>query len=430
MFQKKNKIIQVLSSNKKHLDSSLFLFLINVFNFIFPLLLSPIIIFRCGIEGFGIVTLFQSIMLFISSITDYGFNINATRAVTINQYDNLFVNNYFFTVTYTKIILLVISLLISLIVYLIFPQAQQNSLIYLSSLALLLGRAFNPLWVLRALHKMKFIFYFYLFFKVLCVLIIYSSLKNSNYLYLINLFIGFSDLLTYLFASYYLFFYLKWKFISPIISQIKNQIYFGFAIFIQNVSINANTYLNPMILGFFVDSYTLGIYCVVEKIILVIKFCASFIQQSVFPKACELSMNNKLEFNRFMKILLFFLIISMIIIGFFLMFFSDIIVSYFIKTDRVSCSNLLIFNSWIPLIVSLNMVPYLTFIVYKAQKPLTFIIVFSVILNLTLNTILSKTYGIYGISIGIYITEFFISISLWLLMIFKYPKYNFLKNDK
>ena len=430
MLKEKNKIIQILSANKKHLDSSLFLFLINIFNFIFPLLLLPIIISRCSIEGFGIITLFQSIMLFVSSITDYGFNINATQTVIINQYDNLFVNIFFFEISYTKTILLIVSLILAFVIYIYFPQAKEHSLIYFSSLAILIGRAYNPLWVLRAIHKMKFIFYFYLFFKILCILLIYFLLRNSDDLYLVNLFIGFSDLLTCIFATFFLFFYFKWKFILPLISQIIHQIFSGFSIFIQNTSINANAYLNPVILGVFVDPYTLGIYCVVEKIILIIKFCASFIQQSVFPKACELLLTNKFEFNRFMKFLQFFLILCMILVAFCLNLFPDIIVSYFIKKDILICSNLLIFNSWIPLIVSLNMVPYLTFIVYKKQKPLTIIIAFSVLLNMTLNTLLSKSYGIYGISIGIYITEFFISISLWLLMIFKYPKYNFLRNDE
>ena len=430
MRQKKKIFFQVFTSNKKHIDSSLFLFFINVFNFIFPLLLSPIIISRCGLEGFGVVTLFQSVMLFVSSITDYGFNINATREATINQNDDQFINHYFFVVSYSKTALLIIALVFTFIIYLFLPKASEYSIIYLSSLAILIGRAFNPMWLLRAIHKMKFIFYFYVLFKVISILVVYIFLKNNHDLYLVNLSIGLSDLLTCFFAILVLVFNLKWNHILPSTNAIKLQIYSGFAVFTQNAAINANAYLNPIILGFFVDPYSLGIYCVVEKIILVIKFCASFAQQSVFPKACELSIENKLSYNHFMKMLQVFLIVSMIIMAFCLTFLSDIIVSYFIKTNRVACSNFLIFNSWIPLIVAFNMVPYLTFMVYKHQKPVTLIIVFSVVLNLTLNTILSKNFGIYGISTGIYITELFISISLWVVMVLKYPKINFLKNEE
>lgn len=430
MSRKAKKIIQVFVSNKKHIDSSLFLFFINVSNFIFPLLLSPIIISRCGVDGFGLVTLFQSIMLFVSSVTDYGFNINATREVTINQKDANFINKYFFDVSYSKFVLLLLALLLALFIFYFSHQAKEYPMLYFSSLIMLVGRAFNPMWLLRAIHKMKFIFYFYVLFKILSILTVYFFIESNNDLYLVNLSIGLSDLLTCLFATSVLFMQFKWKSFYPSVHTIKHQLYSGFYIFSQTVSINANAYLNPLILGFFVDPYSLGIYCVVEKIILVIKFCASFVQQSVFPKVCELSIESKFRFNRFMKMLQVFLVVSMVITGLGLNFFSDWIVSYFIKTDRVACSELLIFSAWIPLIVSLNMVSYLTFLVYREQKPVTFIIVFSVLLNITLNAILSKNFGIYGISTGIYITELFISISLWVVMVFKYPKINFLKNEE
>jgi O-antigen/teichoic acid export membrane protein len=425
MLQRKNKISQTLAANKKHIDSSLFLFFINVFNFIFPLLLSPIIISRCGVEGFGVVTLFQSIMLFVASITDYGFNINATREVTINQNNKEFINRYFFTISYAKSFLLSIALILAFIIFLFFPKASEYSLVYISSLAILIGRAYNPLWILRAIHKMKFIFYFYVFFKISSILIIYSLLNDVTDLYLVNLSIGLSDLLTCFFSTLFLFSNLKWKHFLPTINLVKIEIYSGLAVFIQTISIQANAYLNPMIFSFFVDAYSLGIYCIVEKIILVIKYCGSFVLNSVFPKACELNVQNRLKYNQFMKSLLLFLVISMIIAGLLLTFFSDFIVLYFIKENIEFCSNFLIYNAWIPLIVALNSAPFLNFMVYGKQKPVTYIYVAAVFINIILNIILSKFFGIYGISTGIYITEVFITLSLWIVLIKKYPNLKF-----
>ena len=421
MFIKK-KISEKLIANKKHINSSLFLFSINVFNFIFPLLLSPIIISRCGVEGFGIVTMFQSIMLFTSSITDYAFNINGTREATIRQKEKGFINQLFFAVTYSKTFLLVIALLIVIAIYLIIPIAKENTWLYFSSITILIGRAYNPLWILRAIHKMKFIFYFYVFFKLLSILVIYFFLNKISDLYLVNLVIGFSDLLTCVFATLTLYFNLNWRYFSPSIDLIKNEIYSGIAVFTQIISINANAYLNPMILGFFVDPYTLGIYCIVEKIILVIKFCASFVLQSVFPKACELSIQNRISYKKFLKNFMLFLIISMTIAGILLTLKPELIVSYFIKSNIIACSKFLVFNAWIPLIVALNMIPFLNFMVYNKQKETTIVFVISVIINVILNTFLTKFYGIYGTTVSVYVSETFITVSLWILLKFKYSK--------
>lgn len=426
----KTKFSETIVANRRHINSSFFLFSINFVNFIYPLLISPIIIKKCGLEGFGLVILFQSIFIFIASITDYGFNINATRDVTLNENNREFVNKYFFTIGYTKAILFIIALLFSIAIYAFLPKANEYSFLYFSSLSILIGRAFNPLWILRALHKIKYFFYFFMVSKGVSFLIICFFLNDITNLFLVNLTIGLSDFLTCFFSVIILFFRLDWRFYKPNFSAIKNEIITGSTIFIQVISINANAYLNPMILGLFVNEYALGIYCVVEKIILVIKFCGSFIIQSIFPKACELAAISIFDYKLFAQKLFVFLLISMIVAGLFLTGFSDLIVSYFLKTNRLACSNFLIYNAWIPLIVALNMVPYMTFMVFNNQKKITFIMIFSVLLNVVVNGFLSKKFGIYGMATGIYITEFFISISLWAILMLKFPKLNFLKNDK
>ena len=421
----KNKFTETLLSNKRHINSSFFLFSINFVNFIYPLLISPIIIKKCGLEGFGLVILFQSLFIFIASITDYGFNINATRDVTLNEKDKQFVNRHFFVIGYTKAFLFIIALLFSIVIYIFLPKANEYSVLYFSSLTILIGRAFNPLWVLRALHKIKYFFYLFIVSKGVSFLIIYFFLNDIENLFLVNLTIGLSDFITCFFSIIILIFRMKWHFYKPNFLAIKNEIIAGFSIFVQVISINANAYLNPMILGLFVNEYALGIYCVVEKVILVVKFCGSFIIQSIFPKACELAAKSIIDYKLFARKLFVFLVVSMIFAGLFLTGLSDFIVSYFLKTNRLSCSKFLIYNAWIPFIVVLNMVPYMTFMVFNKQKRTTFIMIFSVLLNGIINVILSKKFGIYGMATGIYITELFISISLWAILILKFPKLNF-----
>ncbi len=426
----KNNLIKIVTANKRHINSSFFLFCINFINFVYPLLISPFIIKKCGLEGFGLVILFQSISIFIASITDYGFNINGTREITFNQDNNTFVNRHFFVVSYTKCILLIGAILLSLLIYIFFSKASEYFFLYFSSLLILIGRAFNPLWILRSLHKIKYFFYFFILFKVIAFVTIYIFLKDQSSLFLVNMTIGLSDFLTCLFSIIVLFFSLKWEFFRPDFVAVKNEILTGFSIFIQVVSINANAYLNPMILGFFVNEYSLGIYCVVEKIILMVKFCGSFIIQSIFPKACELAAKNLSSYKIFARNLFLFLVFSMLAAGFVLTGFSDLIVSFFLKNNRSACQELLIYSAWIPLVVGLNMVPYMTFMVFNKQNKTTSVLIISVVLNIIIAGILSKNFGIYGMTAGIYSIELFISISLWAILTVKFPFLNFINNDK
>jgi O-antigen/teichoic acid export membrane protein len=426
----KSKLAKTLAANKRHINSSFFLFLINFINFIYPLIISPLIIKRCGLEGFGLVILFQSLSIFIASITDYGFNINATRKITLNQNKKAFINRHFFVVGYSKAFLLFLAILLSIFVYIFLPKAAEYPFLYFSSLSILIGRTFNPLWLLRSIHKIKYFFSFFVVFKVVSFFIIYCFLNNENDLFLVNLTIGLSDFLTCSFSIFILFFRMNWKIYKPNLTAIKNEVISGFSIFIQVISINANAYLNPMILGLFVNEYALGIYCVVEKIILVVKFCGSFVIQSIFPKACEVAAESIFRYKIFARKVFVFLLVSMILTGLILTVFPDFIVSYFLKNNRLACSEFLVYNSWIPFVVVLNMIPYMTFMVFNKQKEITPIMVFSVLLNFVVNGILSKKFGIYGMATGIYIIELFISISLWIVLIFKFPNLNFMNNEK
>lgn len=426
----KNKFIHTLAANKRHINSSFFLFCINLINFVYPLSISPVIIDRCGLEGFGLVILFQSIFIFIASVTDYGFNINATREVILNQGNNEFINRHFFVIGYTKAFLLFLALSFSVLIYFVLPKANQYPALFLSSLAILMGRAFNPLWILRALHKIKYFFSFFIAFKTIGFLIICFFLKDQGNLYLVNLTIGLSDFFACLLSTIILLFTMKWQFYKANFVFIKNEILSGFDIFIQVISINANAYLNPMILGLFVNEYVLGIYCVVEKIILVVKFCGSFIIQSIFPKACEVASISIFRYKMFCRKIFGFLLVFIILGGIILTVFPDFIVSYFLKFNRLDCSEFLIYSAWIPLVVAFNMVPYMTFMVYNKQKNITAILIFSVLLNGFINVILAKNFGIYGMATGIYITEIFISISLWAILVIKFPNLNFMNNDK
>lgn len=426
----KSKLVETLTTNKRHINSSFFLFLINFINFVYPLIISPLIIKKCGLEGFGLVILFQSIAIFIASITDYGFNINATRAITLHQDNKTFINRHFFVISYTKTFLLFWAVLLSLFVFMVLPKANEYPVLYFSSLSILVGRAFNPLWILRSLHKINYYFLFFIVFRIVSILILYFFLKDQKSLFLVNLTLGLSDFLACFLAIIILFFSQKWQFYKPDFSAIKEEILTGFSIFIQVISINANAYLNPMLLGLFVNEYALGIYCVIEKIILLVKFCGSFVIQSIFPKACEIVTESIFQYKIFARKLFVFLLLSIIFAGIILTVFPDLIISYFLKTDRSAAIEFLIYNAWIPLVVVLNMVPYMTFMVFSQQTKITSVMLFSVVLNVVINGILSKNYGIYGMATGIYITEFFISISLWAILIFKFPKLNFMNNEK
>ena len=71
--------------HKNVFKNILALSLIQATNFILPLLTVPYIIITVGWLNFGAITFAQSFFSYLLYLTEYGFNITATREISINK---------------------------------------------------------------------------------------------------------------------------------------------------------------------------------------------------------------------------------------------------------------------------------------------------------------------------------------------------------
>ena len=74
-------------------------------NFLLPVLVMPFVISKIGADGYGVVAVAQVVMLFFCTVTDYGFNLTATRALAL-QRDKVSENaRLFFTVLAARMVI-------------------------------------------------------------------------------------------------------------------------------------------------------------------------------------------------------------------------------------------------------------------------------------------------------------------------------------
>ena len=74
-------------------------------NFILPIIVMPHVISVIGPEGFGIVSFAQVIMIYLSTVSDYGFNLTATRDIALSSGDVSKVSKIFFRVIASKMVI-------------------------------------------------------------------------------------------------------------------------------------------------------------------------------------------------------------------------------------------------------------------------------------------------------------------------------------
>ena len=104
------------NNNRKLFSNFIVLSFIQGANLLLSLLVIPFVILKVGADGFGVIAVAQMVMTYLSTISDYGFNLTATRDIALYKDDPSQISKIFFTVLTSKIILTAVLFIMLMIV--------------------------------------------------------------------------------------------------------------------------------------------------------------------------------------------------------------------------------------------------------------------------------------------------------------------------
>lgn len=126
-------------SLKKNLVS---MYLMHGSNFIFPLITLPYLVRVLGPDKYGLLTFVQGFIQYFLIITDYGFNLSATRQIAINRGDNTKVSKIFCATIFLKLVFMLTSFILLSTIIITIPKFRHDGFIYLLAFLSVLGSVF------------------------------------------------------------------------------------------------------------------------------------------------------------------------------------------------------------------------------------------------------------------------------------------------
>jgi polysaccharide transporter, PST family len=405
-------------SNKKRLITN-FISLASMqgLNFILPLITLPYLLQVLGPGRFGLISFAQALIQYFILFTDYGFNLIATKEISLHRENKKQISVIFSTVMLVRILLLIISLLILIVLVVIIPKFQNNSLIYLLTFGMVIGNVLFPVWFFQGIEEMKVISILNIVSKLIFTIGIFIFVTDKSQFLIVPVLNSLGYITIGLIGLYLVIFRYRVRLIKPSLADIKYQLKEGWDIFVSNLVTSLYTTSNIFILGFFASNTVVGYYSSAEKVVKAISSVVGPLIQTVYPFLSKALHDSKQAALNMINKIFLFITFSMGILSLFVGIFAEKIVNIALGPEYEATIPLLQILAGLPLILGwASVLGILTMINFDYKKQLSRIYIYASILSIILMVLLIPTYKEIGTAWNAILTEAFATLLMALFL--------------
>lgn len=261
MNKLKAKISQVAKNKEAKTVAGNFMWLLvlQVAGYVFPLITMPYLARIIGVEGFGKIAFASAIMVWIQTIADWGFNLTATRDVAQNRDNPQKVSEIFSNVLWARCLLMLLSFVVLVLLILIVPKFREESAVILVTFLMIPGHILFPDWFFQAIEKMKYITILNVLMKFLFTIAVFVFVKTPEDYILQPLLTSLGYVVCGIIALYLILGKWRIKLLKPKWSAIWQTIKGSTDVFINHLMPNLYNSFSTMLLGFWGGGTAVGV---------------------------------------------------------------------------------------------------------------------------------------------------------------------------
>ncbi|MDB8564131.1 flippase [Turicibacter sanguinis] len=409
---------QYLGKYEKLIKNFFSLFILQGLNYLLPLLTIPYLTRILGPTNYGKTIFASSIIIFFQVISDYGFNLSATRNISINTENKRKVSEIYSNVLCIKFLLSIIGFLILIVLTSLIPRFNDDRTLYYITYFGVFGNSLFPIWLFQGLEEMSYITKLNIILKTISTVLLFVFIQNSNQYILVPLINSIILIIVAIYSLNFINRKLDIKFIRPTIKSMKKEIVDGKDIFVTTFFSAILSNIGNFCIGLFLGDTVVGYYGAINKITKAIVSMFSPIITAIYPFINKIITDNKRdgvkELIKFGKIIMLITcIVSMVTFC-----YSYFIIFILCGKNFLSYVDILKIESiWIIFTILNNLVgiQFLISIGYGNLYSRCFLI--AGITMIVLSFTMIKLFGIYTISISMLISEILLTIFMFFVII-------------
>ena len=393
------------TKEKKVVENAIYLTILQWFNYLIPLFILPYLVRTIGTKMFGLVMFAQTVATIFTLITDFGFSITGTRALSILKKNRTMKGELFFGVMSIKFALIILLLFFLFALTSTSDKFSQNKLIYYYSFGVTIGMTIFPSWFFHGIQNMKVITIVNAVSRTLFAGLVFMFITKPEDFLLVPIFNSASYIITGLFGLFYALKFLKIK--VPSIVFIFNLVKESFKLFLSNLSTSLYSSFNILIIGLLTNDTLTGVYASFEKIILALKNIYTPIYQAVFPWLSTQT-NQKMIIKKMSRIVFLLGLFGVVVL---ITFSEEILILMF--NDEIILSYKILFQAIAPILFLAGLSMLYNYLYLSATKKYDLrlkILGYTGLIGILLSTILTFYFDIYGVVFSVVFCEIILLI--------------------
>lgn len=344
-----------MTARKRLVENMLSLLVLQGASYVLPLITFPYLVRVLGPAKFGLLAFAQAFLQYFVVVTDYGFNLSATREVAVCRDDRKRLSEVFSAVMLIKIVLMAASFTIMAVIVVSVARLRADWPVYFCSFGLVVGTVLFPVWLFQGVERMKYIVVLNLVARILATVAIFTLVRREgDYILASAIQAGAGVVAGVLALPAVSRIVPLGRLVWPPLAGIRNRLRDGWHVFVSMAGATLFNNSNIFILGFFASQEVLGYFAVAERVVRAAIGLSIPISTAIYPRASALFADSRARALAFLrKILLIggaaFLVVSVAL-------FSGADVAVFLVTGRANpaISVLIRIMSVLPLTIFLD----------------------------------------------------------------------------
>lgn len=420
LFKKAQYGHRVFTSNPtrhKLLGNMFWLYALQGLNYLVPLAVFPYLIRVLGVERYGLIAFAQAFAQYFVILTDYGFNLSATKRIALARDNREEISNVYWSVLLIKLGLMVIGAMVAAGLIFSVARFRGDAELYAIAYIAVLGNVLFPVWLFQGMEQMRYISVVSGVAKVLSAVLIFLLVRQRTD-YVSALAIQSGGLLVAGIAGFFVAvtkFKLRYR--QPAKSELIRALSDGWHLFVSNAAGTLYATTNVFLVGLIAGNVQAGYFSAAERTVRSIQGMLSPITQAIYPHVSGLVAKSRDAATDFLRKSLAWTAVFSFLPSAFLLLFARPIASLLFGKAADGSIVPLRWMAMLPFIIAVSSVLAIqTMIPFGMEKQLSRIYVVAGLGSLAFSLPLIRQFGASGGGAGVLVVEVCIVAAMWAVL--------------